>query len=122
MADKIVRTKTIQCSVSEEEYNKIEKETDKIGLSVGSYLRMVCLFSKLDTATNTTEFINLLKISEGYTDKKVDRKKVVQSKVSEEEYEKIEKKANNIGLSIVSYLRMVCLFSKLDISIDAQNI
>jgi predicted DNA binding CopG/RHH family protein len=122
MPNKIVRGKTIQCRVSDEEYNKIDSEADKIGLSVSSYSRMVCLISKIDASIDPTQFINMLKMSEGYKDKTIQRDKIIQCRVSDEEYQEIETKANNIGLSIISYLRMVCLFSKLDIVTSPQNI
>jgi predicted DNA binding CopG/RHH family protein len=48
MSSEIKRKITAQCRVSEEEYNEIEKKADKIGLSVSSYLRMVCLMAEVN--------------------------------------------------------------------------
>lgn len=46
----IVRSKVIQCRVSDDEYKEIEAKATKMGLSVGSYLRMLCLVAKVDVS------------------------------------------------------------------------
>ncbi|HRC81760.1 MAG TPA: hypothetical protein PLF27_10280 [Sedimentibacter sp.] len=53
--------------------------------------------------------------------KETTRNKTLQMRVNDEEYKKIEEKANSIGLSISNYMRMVCLNCKIDISFRPQK-
>lgn len=50
MSNEVEKNKllTIQCRVSENEYNEIEKKAKKIGLSISSYLRMVSLMAEVN--------------------------------------------------------------------------
>ena len=54
MANKkdIVREKTLQMRVNDEEYAAIEEKANEIGLSMSNYMRMVCLHCRIDIAFN----------------------------------------------------------------------
>ncbi|MCT4584092.1 MAG: hypothetical protein N4A54_04120 [Peptostreptococcaceae bacterium] len=49
------------------------------------------------------------------------RPKTLQMRVTEEEYDVIEKKAKSLGLTISNYMRMVCLHVKIDFSIQPSE-
>lgn len=46
------RLKTVQCRLSEEEFKDIEKKAEQLGLSVSSYLRMICLKAEVKIYLN----------------------------------------------------------------------
>jgi predicted DNA binding CopG/RHH family protein len=117
MNNETVRNKTIQCRLSEDEYIIIDSKADKLGLSAGSYLRMICLSAKISVPIESEKFVYLLKVAEGLDYKNVKKYKIVQSRVSNDEYTEIEKKASSIGLPVKRYLRMVCLLANLEITL-----
>lgn len=51
-------------------------------------------------------------------EKEIKRDKTLQMRVNDDEYARIEEKANDIGLSISNYMRMVCLHCKIEISFN----
>lgn len=55
MAKVTQREKTVQCRVSDEEYEVIEKKAEALGLTVSNYLRMVCLHARIDISFNGTQ-------------------------------------------------------------------
>lgn len=50
-----IRNKTIQCRLSELEYKEVEKKANELGLSVSSYLRLICLKAKVNVTVNGGE-------------------------------------------------------------------
>lgn len=55
------------------------------------------------------------------TQKSTQRDKTIQTRVTEEEYQIIEEKANFLGLTTSNYLRLVCLHAKIDITIQPMQ-
>lgn len=53
-------------------------------------------------------------------EKEVKREKTLQMRVNDDEYSRIEARANSIGLTVSNYMRMVCLHCKIDISFNPQ--
>lgn len=53
--------------------------------------------------------------------KSIQRGKTIQTRVSEEEYSLVEKKADTLGLSISNYLRMVALHSTINIYVNVKE-
>ncbi len=50
-----------------------------------------------------------------------DRDKTLQMRVTEEEYNIINEKANLLGITTSNYMRMVCLHAKIDISVRPES-
>lgn len=61
MSIETVRGKTVQCRLSDSEFKEIEKKADELGLSVSSYLRMICLKASVNVSFN---FENGIKIND----------------------------------------------------------
>jgi len=53
-------------------------------------------------------------------EKEIKREKTLQMRVTEEESSRLEDKANEIGLSVSNYMRMVCLHCNIDISFNPK--
>lgn len=53
--------------------------------------------------------------------KVIQREKALQTRVSDEEFVIVEEKANQLGLSISNYLRLVALHARIDISIKPSQ-
>lgn len=45
------------------------------------------------------------------------RDKTIQVRVTEDEYNTIEKKANELGISLSNFIRLVCLHVRIDFSV-----
>lgn len=52
MSKSILREKTIQTRVSDQEFNMISEKAERLGLSVSNYLRMIALHAKIDISVN----------------------------------------------------------------------
>ncbi|MBQ3420284.1 MAG: hypothetical protein IJH34_01160 [Romboutsia sp.] len=52
MVMKEIRGKTVQCRLSDYEFKEVEKKANELGLSVSSYLRMICLKANVNVSFN----------------------------------------------------------------------
>ncbi len=52
MANEAFRAKTVQCRLSDDEFKEIERKSSELGLSVSSYLRMICLKADVKISVN----------------------------------------------------------------------
>lgn len=122
--EKTVRSQSVQCGVSQEEYITVENKAGRLGLSISNYLRMIALHVDI-TSLSPTNIYNPELSSKNKTLQ-------IQCRVSEDEYNIINEKAKLLNdLSIVkitdskititsSYLRTVALNANIKISFDAE--
>ncbi|WP_459195723.1 plasmid mobilization protein [Wukongibacter baidiensis] len=103
------RNKTLQMRITEDEFERINEKADMLGISTTNYIRMVCLNASFETQILHKDF-----------DKEVKRKrdKLLQSRVTEEELEKVKITCKLLGLSTSEYIRMACLHSTIKICIS----
>lgn len=110
-----LKNKYLQIRLSEEEYEIVEKKANHLGLGVTGYIRLVCIHLDINKTLSK-------KIKEDpgiltfYSDR--NRHKSNQTKVTEEEYEIVEEKANYLDLSISDYVRVVSCFANVYVSMD----
>lgn len=113
MSEKAGQTRyTLQMRVSADEVKTINDKASQYGLTVSEYMRLVSLHgilpNRIDTSATDYRY--------GYN-----RDVMVQTRVSRNQYNAVQKKAARLGLKISQYLRYVCLNAEITVHIKPPS-
>lgn len=111
---------SIQARVTKNEYEIINGRASLLGLSVSNYVRLVCLNASVKIECVPGQKSNLTPPT---TVKRSSEKKdkILQARLTDEEYQIVENKASKLGITVPSYISFVTLNATIHVMVDIKE-